>query len=79
MRVCYMARSSGSLATDHDPKGVRVVGASAGTIDTPMLAASCAGWSKPKKEIYAEVAKKIPVQRNGWDSRSTWPTRSVSR
>lgn len=53
------------LATDHSPKGVRVVGVSPGTIDTPMLAASCAGWSKPKEEIYAEVAKKIPVQRMG--------------
>ncbi len=53
------------LTTDHSPKGVRVVGVSPGTVDTPMLAASCAGWSKPKEEIYAEVAKKIPVQRMG--------------
>jgi NAD(P)-dependent dehydrogenase (short-subunit alcohol dehydrogenase family) len=53
------------LATDHSPKGVRFVGVSPGTIDTPMLAASCAGWSKPKEEIYADVAKKIPVQRMG--------------
>jgi NAD(P)-dependent dehydrogenase (short-subunit alcohol dehydrogenase family) len=53
------------LATDHSPKGIRFVGVSPGTIDTPMLAASCAGWSKPKEEIYAEVAKKIPVQRMG--------------
>jgi NAD(P)-dependent dehydrogenase (short-subunit alcohol dehydrogenase family) len=53
------------LTTDHSPKGLRFVGVSPGTIDTPMLAASCAGWSKPKEEIYAEVAKKIPVQRLG--------------
>jgi len=30
-----------------------------------MLAASCAGWSKSREEIYADVAKKIPVQRMG--------------
>ena len=53
------------LTTDHSPNGVRFVGVSPGTIDTPMLAASCAGWSKPKEEIYAEVAKRIPVQRMG--------------
>ncbi len=53
------------LTTDHSPKGIRFIGVSPGTIDTPMLAASCAGWSKPKEEIYAEVAKKIPVQRMG--------------
>jgi NAD(P)-dependent dehydrogenase (short-subunit alcohol dehydrogenase family) len=53
------------LATDHSPKGIRFVGVSPGTIDTPMLAASCAGWSKSKEEIYADVAKKIPVQRMG--------------
>jgi NAD(P)-dependent dehydrogenase (short-subunit alcohol dehydrogenase family) len=53
------------LTTDHSPKGIRFVGVSPGTIDTPMLAASCAGWSKPKEEIYADVAKKIPVQRMG--------------
>lgn len=54
-----------SLATDHSPKGVRFVAVSPGTIDTPMLAASCAGFSKPKDELYAEVARKIPVQRMG--------------
>ena len=53
------------LATDHSPQGIRFVGVSPGTIDTPMLAASCAGWSKTKEEIYADVAKKIPVQRMG--------------
>jgi NAD(P)-dependent dehydrogenase (short-subunit alcohol dehydrogenase family) len=53
------------LATDHSPKGIRFVGVSPGTIDTPMLAASCAGWSKTKEEIYAEVAQKIPVRRMG--------------
>ncbi len=31
------------LTTDHSPKGIRFVGVSPGTIDTPMLAASCAG------------------------------------
>ncbi len=54
-----------SLATDHSPGGVRFVAVSPGTIDTPMLAASCAGWDKPKEELYAEVARKIPVQRMG--------------
>jgi NAD(P)-dependent dehydrogenase (short-subunit alcohol dehydrogenase family) len=54
-----------SLVTDHSPHGVRFVAVSPGTIDTPMLAASCAGWSTPKEVLYAEVAKKIPVQRLG--------------
>lgn len=54
-----------SLTTDHSPQGVRFVAVSPGTIDTPMLAASCAGFDKPQAEIYAEVAKKIPVQRMG--------------
>ncbi len=54
-----------SLTTDHSPSGVRFVGVSPGTIDTPMLAASCEGWDKPKEVLYAEVAKKIPVQRMG--------------
>ena len=54
-----------SLTTDHSPHGVRFVGVSPGTIDTPMLAASCAGFDKPKDELYAEVARKIPVQRMG--------------
>jgi NAD(P)-dependent dehydrogenase (short-subunit alcohol dehydrogenase family) len=53
------------LTTDHSPHGVRFVGVSPGTIDTPMLAASCAGWAKPKEEIYADVAQRIPVQRMG--------------
>jgi len=53
------------LTTDHSPNGVRFVGVSPGTIDTPMLAASCEGWDKPKEELYADVAKKIPVQRLG--------------
>jgi NAD(P)-dependent dehydrogenase (short-subunit alcohol dehydrogenase family) len=53
------------LTTDHSPAGIRFVGISPGTIDTPMLAASCEGWSKTKEEIYADVAKKIPVQRMG--------------
>ena len=54
-----------SLTTDHSRHGVRFVAVSPGTIDTPMLAASCAGFDKPKDELYAEVAKKIPVQRMG--------------
>ena len=54
-----------SLATDHSPNGVRFVGVSPGTIDTPMLAVSCEGFSKPKDVLYAEVARKIPVQRLG--------------
>jgi len=52
------------LATDHAGK-VRVVGICPGTIDTPMLAATCEGWDKPVEELYAEVAKKIPVRRLG--------------
>ncbi|MEO2045330.1 MAG: SDR family oxidoreductase [Pirellulales bacterium] len=43
----------------------RVVGISPGTVKTPMLAASCEGWDKPIDELYAEVAKKIPVRRLG--------------
>ncbi len=54
-----------SLTTDHSPKGIRFVGVSPGTIDTPMLAASCEGWDQPKEVLYADVAKKIPVQRMG--------------
>ncbi len=53
------------LTTDHSPRGVRFVAVSPGTIDTPMLAKSCEGWDKPKDVLYAEVAKKIPVQRMG--------------
>ena len=52
------------LTTDHAGV-VRVVGISPGTIDTPMLAATCAGWDKPREELYAEVAQKIPVRRLG--------------
>jgi len=52
------------MCNDHAGK-VRVVGVSPGTIDTPMLAATCAGWDKPRDEIYAEVAQKIPVRRLG--------------
>ena len=54
-----------SLTTDHSPNGVRFVAVSPGTIDTPMLAASCAGWDTPKEVLYAQVAKKIPIQRMG--------------
>ncbi len=57
------------LATDHAGK-VRVVGICPGTIDTPMLAATCDGWDKPVEELYAEVAKKIPVRRLGSPSTS---------
>jgi NAD(P)-dependent dehydrogenase (short-subunit alcohol dehydrogenase family) len=52
------------LATDHAGR-VRVVGICPGTIDTPMLAATCAGWDKPVAELYADVAKRIPVRRLG--------------
>lgn len=52
------------LAVDHAGK-VRAVGVSPGTIDTPMLAATCAGWDTPRDELYAEVARKIPVRRLG--------------
>ena len=54
-----------SLTTDHSPNGVRFVAVSPGTIDTPMLAASCEGWDQPKEVLYAAVAKKIPVRRMG--------------
>lgn len=53
-----------SLAVDH-PGWLRVAGVCPGTIDTPMLAATCAGWDKPVDELYAEVAKRIPVRRLG--------------
>ncbi len=52
------------LAVDHAGK-VRVVGICPGTIDTPMLAATCDGWDKPVGELYAEVARRIPVRRLG--------------
>jgi NAD(P)-dependent dehydrogenase (short-subunit alcohol dehydrogenase family) len=52
------------LATDHAGK-VRVVGVCPGTIDTPMLAASAAGWTQPLEELYADVARRIPVRRLG--------------
>ena len=52
------------LATDHAGR-IRAVGISPGTIDTPMLAASCEGWDAPVEELYAEVEKKIPVRRLG--------------
>ncbi len=52
------------LAADHAGK-VRVAGICPGTIDTPMLAETCEGWDKPVEELYAEVAKKIPVRRLG--------------
>jgi NAD(P)-dependent dehydrogenase (short-subunit alcohol dehydrogenase family) len=68
--VLYCASKAASeavvrcLATDH--AGVmRVVGLCPGTIDTPMLAASCAGWDKTKEEIYADVRERIPVRRMG--------------
>lgn len=44
---------------------IRTVAVAPGTIRTPMLDASCAGWDKPPEEIYAEVAEKIPVRRLG--------------
>lgn len=68
--VLYCASKAASeaivrcLATDH-PGVMRVVGICPGTIDTPMLAASCAGWDKSKEEIYADVRKRIPVRRMG--------------
>lgn len=52
------------LATDH-AGWLRVVGVCPGTIDTPMLAASCEGWNKPVEELYADVARRIPVRRLG--------------
>jgi NAD(P)-dependent dehydrogenase (short-subunit alcohol dehydrogenase family) len=52
------------LATDHAGV-IRAVGISPGTIDTPMLAASCEGWDKPVELLYAEIEKKIPVRRLG--------------
>jgi NAD(P)-dependent dehydrogenase (short-subunit alcohol dehydrogenase family) len=52
------------LAVDH-AGWLRVAGICPGTIDTPMLAASCAGWNKPVEELYAEVARRIPVRRLG--------------
>ena len=52
------------LATDHAGV-IRVVGVCPGTVDTPMLCASCAGWDTPVDELFAEVAEKIPVRRLG--------------
>ncbi len=68
--VLYCASKAASeslvrtLSVDH--AGVmRVVGICPGTIDTPMLAATCAGWDKTKDEIYADVRQRIPVRRMG--------------
>ena len=52
------------LATDHAGV-IRTVGICPGTIDTPMLRASAAGWDQPVEELFADVAKKIPVRRLG--------------
>ena len=52
------------IANDHSGV-IRCVGVSPGTIDTPMLAATCQGWDKPIAELYAEVEKRIPVRRLG--------------
>jgi len=52
------------LATDYAGV-IRVVGVCPGTIDTPMLRASCAGWDTPEEELLAQVAQKIPVRRLG--------------
>lgn len=52
------------LAVDHAGV-VRVVGVCPGTIETPMLAASCAGWDRPVSELYADIARRIPVRRLG--------------
>jgi NAD(P)-dependent dehydrogenase (short-subunit alcohol dehydrogenase family) len=30
-----------------------------------MLAATCQGWDKPVAELYADVARRIPVRRLG--------------
>ncbi|HUX21687.1 MAG TPA: SDR family oxidoreductase [Spirochaetia bacterium] len=54
-----------SLTTDYGSKGLRFVGVSPGTIDTPMLSASVAGWSESREVLYARVAAKIPVRRLG--------------
>lgn len=52
------------MATDYAGV-VRTVGICPGTIDTPMLRASCAGWDIPEDELLADVAKKVPVRRLG--------------
>ncbi len=52
------------MATDYAGV-IRTVGICPGTIDTPMLRASCAGWDIPEDELLADVAKKIPVRRLG--------------
>jgi len=52
------------MATDYAGV-IRTVGICPGTIDTPMLRASCAGWDIPEDELLADVAQKIPVRRLG--------------
>ncbi len=52
------------LAIDHAGV-IRIVGICPGTIDTPLLRASCAGWDTPVDELLADVAEKIPVRRLG--------------
>lgn len=52
------------MATDYAGV-IRTVGICPGTIDTPMLRATCAGWDTPEEELLAEVAQKLPVRRLG--------------
>jgi len=52
------------MATDYAGV-IRAVGICPGSIDTPMLRASCAGWDIPEDELLADVAKKLPVRRLG--------------
>ena len=52
------------VSTDY-AGSIRVVGVCPGTIDTPMLAASAAGWTQPLEELYNDVRRRIPVRRLG--------------
>ena len=56
---------AGGEVADFDIGPAYAVGVSPGTIDTPMLAASCEGWNAPVEELYAQVEQKIPVRRLG--------------
>ena len=52
------------MATDYAGV-IRTVAVSPGTIDTPMLARTAAGWEQPLDDLYREIEQKIPVRRLG--------------
>ncbi len=52
------------MATDYAGV-IRTVGVCPGTINTPMLAQTAAGWEESLDELYRDIEQKIPVRRMG--------------